>query len=362
MRWWFGMTAVVCILLLVSATVPCLYYAVLFALGRCRWTRVPPGDPLHITVVIPAHDEASQIPATLRSVFAADYPFTHLRVLVVADNCTDRTAEVAVIYGADCVIRNDVAHRGKGYALAYGLPQALPGAEAVIVLDADCTVNRDFLRRMSDRLRTADVVQSAVVSTNTDSPSGYVAAVGGGIDNATSAGLDAIGGRVPLRGTGMGFRRGLLERHPWAGFGPTEDAEYAAILAADRVRVRVAPGAEVRCEAPADGGAFAVQRRRWRSALGVGRFGFLNSKPLVLAHLFVVAVVVVLLTTSSILLGWLAVLLALTAGVYVTAAIPHGRPRVRVIGRAVGVVARLLMLAVFGGRNQKQQWQRTPRR
>ncbi len=351
------MTAAVCILLLTSATVPCLYYAVLFALGRCRRTRVPAGEPLHLTVVIPAHDEARQLPATLQSVFNADYPASHMRVLVVADNCTDRTSEVAVTHGADCVIRTDPTRRGKGYALAYGLPQALPGADAVIVLDADCTINRDFLRRMSDRLRTADVVQSAVVSTNTDSPSGYVAAVGGGIDNTTAAGLDAVGGRVPLRGTGMGFRRGVLERHPWGSFGPTEDAEYAAVLAVDRVRVRVAPGAEVRCEAPADGGAFAVQRRRWRSALGVGRFGLLNSKPLVLAHLLIVAVVVALLTTSPLLLCWLAVLLVVTAGVYIAAAIPHGPPSVRICA----VVLRLLMLAVFGGRRQNHQWERTPR-
>jgi cellulose synthase/poly-beta-1,6-N-acetylglucosamine synthase-like glycosyltransferase len=351
------MTAAVCILLLTSATVPCLYYAILFALGRCRRKHVPPGEPLHLTVVIPAHDEADQLPATLRSVFDADYPAGQLRVLVVADNCTDLTAEVANSHGAECVIRTDPTRRGKGYALAYGIPQALASTDAVIVLDADCMVNRDFLRRMSDRLRTADVVQSAVVSTNTDSPSGYVAAVGGTIDNATAAGLDALGGRVPLRGTGMGFRRGVLERHPWGGFGPTEDAEYAAILAADRVRVRVAAGAEVRCEAPAGGGAFAVQRRRWRSALGVGRFGLLNSKPLVLAHLFIVAIVVALLTTSPLLLGWLVLMLALTAGVYLAAVIPHGLPSVRVCG----VVVRLLMLAVFGGRKQHQQWERTPR-
>jgi hypothetical protein len=117
----------------------------------------------------------------------------------------------------------------------------------------------------------------------------------------------------------------------------------------------------VRCKAPADGGAFAVQRRRWRTALGVGRFGLLNSKPLVLAHLLLVTGVVALLTPSALLLLWLAVLLALTAGVYVAAALPHGRPSLRVIGRAIGVVVRLLMLAVFAGRNQNQQWQRTPR-
>lgn len=351
------MTAVVCILLLVSATVPCLYYAVLFALGRCRWKVIPAGEPLHLTVLIPAHDEAAHLPTTIRSVFDADYPATHLRVLVVADNCTDRTAEIAVVSGADCVIRNDPAHRGKGYALAYGIPQAMPGSDAAIVLDADCTVHRDFLRRMSDRLRTAEVVQSAVVSTNTDTPVGYVAAVGSTIDNATSAGLDAVGRRVPLRGTGMGFRRGVLERHPWGSFGPTEDAEYAETLSTNRVRVRFAPEAVTRCQAPADGGAFDVQRRRWRTALGVGRFGLLNSKPLVLAHLLIVAVVVVLLSASPPLLGWLAGLLLLTAGVYASAALPYGRPSVRVLG----VVGRLLMLAALAGRNQQQQWERTPR-
>lgn len=348
------MTAAVCLLLLTSAAVPCLCYAVLFAIGRCRQKSAPAGEPLCVTVLIPAHDEADQLPHTLHSVFAADYPASHLRVLVVADNCTDATAEVAISYGADCVIRTDPAHCGKGYALAYGLPQAMPGAEAVIVLDADCTISADFLRRMSDRLRTADAVQSAVVSTNTASPAGYVAAVGSAIDNTTAAGLDTLRCRVPLRGTGMGFRRQVLDRLPWGGFGPTEDAEYAAALAANRVRVRFAPGAEVRCEAPADGRAFAVQRRRWRSAL---RFGLWNSKPLVLAHLCVVSVVVALLTTSPVLLGWLGALLLLTAGVYLAAAVPLGRPPVRVCA----VVMRLLMLAVFGGRKHSQQWERTPR-
>jgi cellulose synthase/poly-beta-1,6-N-acetylglucosamine synthase-like glycosyltransferase len=352
------MTVAVCTLLLATATVPCVYYAVLYALGRCRRTATSPADPLYLTVLIPAHNEAGQLPHTLRSLAAADYPASHLRVLVVADNCTDSTAAMAKLHGADVITRTDPAHHGKGFALAFGLPHAVAGCDAVIVLDADCTVNRDFLRRMSDGLRHADAVQAAVCSTNTATPAGYVAAVGSRMDNATAAGLNALGGRVPLRGTGMGFRRTLLERLPWVGFGPAEDVEYAATLAAHGVRVRCVPDAEVRCEAPADGGAFGVQRKRWSAALRVGVFGLLNSKPLVLAHLSVVAVLVLVLSPSPVLVGWLVGLVALTAGTYITAAVPFGWPSLRVFG----VVGRLLMLAVVAGRNQQGRWERTPRR
>lgn len=350
------MASAVCTLLLATATVPCLYYFVLFALGRWRRKSPPPCDPLYLTVLIPAHDEAAGLPRTLRSLADAEYPASHRRVLVVADNCTDATAEVAKLHGAECVVRTDPARRGKGYALAFGIPHAMAGSDAVVVLDADCTVSRDLLRRMSDALRSADAVQVAVVSGNaTASPAGYVAAVGSAIDNTVSAGADRLGGRVPLRGSGMGFRRGLLERHPWGGFGLTEDAEYSAALARSGVRVRFVPDAEVRCEAPADGSAFAVQRKRWAAAL---RFNPLQSKPLVLAHLLLVAVATLALSPSPLLLIWLAGLLVLTAWVYVSAAVPFGWPPVR----SAGVLVRLLMLAVLGGRNQKGRWERTPRR
>ena len=347
------MTAALCIALLLLASGPCLWY---FALcSAARFAKTPPAaDPLPLCVLIPAHDEADGLPRTLHSLFAADYPRPLLRVLVVADNCTDDTAAVARACGADALVRTDAANRGKGYALAFSLPHAVEGAEGVVVLDADCTVNRDFLRRMSAALRADEAAQAAVLSGDAKgSAAGYVAAVGSALDSATGAGAGVLGLRVPLRGTGMGFRRGLLGRVPWSGFGRTEDAEYAAKLKRVGVTVRAAAGAEVRCVPPATGEAFAVQRARWSAAL---RFNPLKSKPLLLAHLALTAAAVPLLTASPLLLAWVGGLLALTAAVYASAAAPLGRPPLA----AVGVVAKLAGVAV-GGFRRGGAWLRTPR-
>src|SRR5687768_11219780 len=112
------MTAVlVCLLMLVPATVACLYYVVLTAVGWRRHRPSPQAPPTHtFAVVIPAHNEELGLPETVHSVLASDYPADRLRVLVVADNCTDGTAAVARRLGVECVERHDRANRGKGYA------------------------------------------------------------------------------------------------------------------------------------------------------------------------------------------------------------------------------------------------------
>ena len=69
-------------------------------------------------VIVPAHDEEQNIAATVVSLLAVDYPRNRFRVVVVADNCTDKTAERAREAGADVIERVDATKRGKGYALA----------------------------------------------------------------------------------------------------------------------------------------------------------------------------------------------------------------------------------------------------
>ena len=98
---------------------------------QCSEERAP------MVVLIPAHNEEAGLTETLKASQKGLYPFD--RILVVADNCTDNTASIARRNGAEVIERNDPDHRGKGYALDFGVRQLEhnpPGC--VVILDADC--------------------------------------------------------------------------------------------------------------------------------------------------------------------------------------------------------------------------------
>ena len=57
--------------------------------------------------MIPAHDEETGIATTVRSCLASDYPSLLFGVVVIADNCTDRTAALAAQGRARVVERFD---------------------------------------------------------------------------------------------------------------------------------------------------------------------------------------------------------------------------------------------------------------
>jgi hypothetical protein len=320
-------------------------------------------------VLVPAHNEEASVAATVRSVRGCDYPRELLRVLVVADNCTDGTAAAARAAGADVVERSDPADRGKGYALAFGLPHALAGRpDAVLVLDADCELARGSLAALDAALSAgAEVVQGSVGVRNPDAGVGcFVAAVGAAMDNAAGVGKGRLGLRVPLRGTGMCFRREVLERFPWQAFGLAEDAEYADRLRAGGVRVACEPGVEVWSDAPAGTADLCGQRRRWRASLFVGRAGlltrWLESKPLVLAQLLVT-------TAAAAAVGpvwasvWAGGLFLATAAVYARAVARVGLTagRAKLLVGVPWVVARLLAVTVGGVFRREREWHRTRR-
>jgi len=85
----------------------------------------PPCDTVSLAVLIPAHDEEAQLAATIRSLQDTEYDPDRRRVIVIADNCTDRTAAVARAAGAEVWERSDTLHRGKGHALAWAFARVL---------------------------------------------------------------------------------------------------------------------------------------------------------------------------------------------------------------------------------------------
>ncbi|MEO0688438.1 MAG: glycosyltransferase family 2 protein, partial [Cyanobacteria bacterium J06649_11] len=91
------------------------------------------------TVLIPAHNEAAQIKEVIEDLQ------TQLtqgdRVIVIADNCHDNTAELARSTGVTVLERENKTERGKGYALDYAMQQIRDEPpEVLVILDGDCLI------------------------------------------------------------------------------------------------------------------------------------------------------------------------------------------------------------------------------
>jgi cellulose synthase/poly-beta-1,6-N-acetylglucosamine synthase-like glycosyltransferase len=114
-----------------------------------------------VTVLVPAHNEEASLGATLESLWSQSVP--PARIVVVADNCTDRTVEVARAHGAEVFESVDNTHK-KGGALNQALRWLLPGQgenDVVMVMDADTALDPGFLEIAVQRF-TADRALMAV--------------------------------------------------------------------------------------------------------------------------------------------------------------------------------------------------------
>ena len=76
---------------------------------------------LNIGVLISAYNEENGIALAIKDILASNYPSDRITIFVVADNCTDRTAEKARNAGALVFERFNSVSRGKGQALDWFL-------------------------------------------------------------------------------------------------------------------------------------------------------------------------------------------------------------------------------------------------
>lgn len=223
-------------------------------------------------MLVPAHDEASMLGATLDSLAGLDYPAAGFEVVVVADNCTDATAEVARARGVLVVERHDPGRPGKGRALAWALDRlgAADGGlgDAVVFVDADCEVAPELLSAFDARLeRGARALQADYRVANPEaSRRAALRYAGFALQNVVRpAGRGALGLSAGLHGTGMALHADVLRAVPWESFSLAEDREHHLRLVAAGERVEFVPEVWVRTPVPARRGEAAVQEARWES-------------------------------------------------------------------------------------------------
>ena len=220
-------------------------------------------------MVIPAHNESSGLSPTLRSIREVDYPAHLYDVVVVADNCSDDTAEVAETEGVRCLKRDDASKKGKGYALAYAVDELMKERyDGFVFIDADSVVSRNFLQVMNDRLLAGHpVVQAYYGISNPDaSPLSYLFLIGNTVENKLFyAAKSRLGLPVNLRGNGMCFSRRMLLHNPWSSFSIVEDVEYGLKLIRQGIRIHFECEARVLARQPETFGQAHIQRVRWAS-------------------------------------------------------------------------------------------------
>lgn len=234
------------------------------------------GDPAacgKLAVIVPAHDEEAHISACVASLRACEPPPNGARFVVVADNCTDRTADRARAAGAEVIERTDLVKRGKGFALELAFERVLAdeSVEAVLVVDADTIVDGGFLIANAAAFAAgADGTQCRYLVGNADDSERTrlmnVALLAFNV--ARPRARENLGVSVGILGNGFGLHRRVLARIPYTAHSVVEDLEYHLMMVEQGFRVRFLEETSVSADVPTSEEGTRTQRARWEG----GRF------------------------------------------------------------------------------------------
>jgi cellulose synthase/poly-beta-1,6-N-acetylglucosamine synthase-like glycosyltransferase len=248
-----------------------LGYLLLLALGAIRSASTLEiyhrSASTRFMIVIPAHNEAGVIRATVSHLLALDYPADLFSIHIVADHCSDNTAEVARHAGAVVHERNEGPRTGKGAALSWLFQRIIKKeqCDALVIFDADTQVDPEFLRVMNWRLAQGDqVIQGQHIIRNPDQ--GWFPALTWAmflIDNRfQNFGRYNLGWSAKNMGDSICFHVDILRKLGW-GEGLTEDYHLRFQLLLNGMRIVYEPCAIGYGEAPLTWSRARAQRARW---------------------------------------------------------------------------------------------------
>lgn len=215
--------------------------------------------PLTVTVIVPAHNEATTIDQTVRSCLAQSYPIQ--QVIVVADNCPDCTAEIACRAGATVIV-------GKCGSKAAAQNLALPyvTGDVVVAIDGDATLNTPAVALMVDTISAGCVgTCPAPLPKDTRTIYSQYRTMYHAIANGWTRRMqDVLGRQLVLSGMANCHRTDVLRQ--LGGFPDdtiTEDFNLTWALHRRGYRVAFTPGAVVYTQEPTSLGELVSQLHRW---------------------------------------------------------------------------------------------------
>lgn len=260
---------VICIAFLV-----CYLYQILFIpVSIFLKPRELKAKKLHkYAVVIPARNESAVIGELIASVKKQNYPAELLDIFVIADNCTDNTAQVARDAGAVVYERQNKKQVGKGYALDYIFKilmksHASAGYEAFFVFDADNLLDENYVMEMNKMFDSGyRVVTSYRNSKNYGSnwiSAGYslwFLREAKYLNNARMV----LGTSCAISGTGFLIHKDIVEKNNgWKQYLLTEDIEFNVACVLEGETIGYCGKAKFYDEQPTGFKEAWTQRLRW---------------------------------------------------------------------------------------------------
>jgi cellulose synthase/poly-beta-1,6-N-acetylglucosamine synthase-like glycosyltransferase len=267
------LAATLLVILLLPAALSACYLMLLTLLSAKPKPAAASARGLRFDVIVPAHNEAPILGRTIASLQRIEWPNAGFRIIVVADNCADATAEVAMRAGVEVWRRHDPARRGKGYALqhAFDASRADQWADAVVVVDADSDVSANILDAFAARLQSGMHavqahygVRNPMLSWRTRLLTIAMSA----FMRVRSRARERLGLSCGIRGNGWCVTHRVLERVAYRAFSLAEDVEYGVALGLAGYRVAYADEADANSDMVASEPVARSQRQRWEE----GRF------------------------------------------------------------------------------------------
>ncbi|MEW8360117.1 MAG: glycosyltransferase family 2 protein [Candidatus Thiodiazotropha sp.] len=241
----------------------------LFSRAKEKHDKVAESINNKFAVIIPAHNEELLIGGLVESINRSDYPQDKLKTYVIADNCSDRTAEIASAAGAECRVREDQVNRGKPYALNWLISNIdLDAHDAYVIIDADTTVDEDFFREMNISIGQGHkVVQGYFGVMNPDENWLTRLSILPGILKfyLHFPAKNRFGLSCPLAGNGMCFHKSIFIEHGWNAYSIAENWEYYIQLAIAGKKVVSNENAVIYSQVTNNLKSGVTQRQRWQS-------------------------------------------------------------------------------------------------
>lgn len=220
-------------------------------------------------VVVAAHNEEQVIGQLVENLHVLNYPDELYDIFVIADNCNDKTTQIARHAGANVYERINLEERGKGFAMEWMFAKLFRFErryDAVVIFDADNLVHPNFLLEMNNRLCKGDkVIQGYLDAKNPNDTwvAGTFAISFWVVNHIWHLAKYNIGLSSVLGGTGMCIASEVLEEHGWGATCLTEDMEFTMKALVKGIPTTWAHDAIVYDEKPLTFKQSWNQRKRW---------------------------------------------------------------------------------------------------